>query len=439
MRLVFRTAAQQSVPDDAILLDRLRGRAATVHSGGNLLEGLRPPGAALDVLNLGEAVYAADRVVPRPGDWSPRELELTVPVSDPDRLRAAAPTVERLLNFLTGDRWAISPADRPTQHFRPETPARQIDAVCLLSGGLDSLAGAIDMLADGLRAELVSHYEPSRLDHSRQQELAQRLTERFGRPYVKHRQRALAPVTAVHPAQARSLSGETENTTRSRSLLFIANGVAVAAAYGGQVPLLMPENGFVGINVPLTRSRLGPLSTRTTHPHVMVLIADALAAMGVTNSVVNPYRLMTKGEALAASAEPDLLAALGPVSLSCAHPEQGRFQYGTTGNCGHCWPCLIRRAAMHAVGLDDGDQYACDVLTDPDLLDRDGGGAHLRALLMSLARPARPEDVLVNGPVPRDEIAAFADLHRRGRAELAGWLAGGHEQLARRVGVRSTA
>lgn len=439
MRLVFRTTAQQTAPNGAVLLDRLPGRAATVHSGGNLLSGLWPPAVALDVLNLGEAVYAADRVIARPGDWSPREVELTVPVSDPDRLGAAAPAVERMLGFLTGDIWAVTPADRPSQHLVPWTPARQIDAVCLLSGGLDSLAGAIDLLADGRRVELVSHYEPSRLEHARQQALVRRLTEQFGGAQVTHRKRALAPVAATYPAQTRPLGEAPETTTRSRSLLFVATGMAVAAAYGPEVPLVMPENGFVGINVPLTGSRLGPLSTRTTHPHLMVLLADALAAMGVTNAVVNPYRLMTKGEALAASCAPDLLAEFAPVSLSCAHPEQGRFLYGTTGNCGHCWPCLIRRAAMHAVALDDGTQYACDVLTDPGVLAREGAGAHLRALLMSLGRPTRTEDVLRNGPVPTAEIAAFADLHRRGRAELADWLAGGHNKIARRLRARTAA
>jgi len=81
----------------------------------------------------------------------------------------------------------------------------------------------------------------------------------------------------------------------------------VASAVDPACPLYVPENGFIGINVPLSASRSGSASTRTTHPHFMALMRQVLDAVGLPNPVVNPYRLATKGEALAASRDPDLL------------------------------------------------------------------------------------------------------------------------------------
>jgi hypothetical protein len=67
---------------------------------------------------------------------------------------------------------------------------------------------------------------------------------------------------------------------RSRSLLFFALGTAVAAALGEAVPLRVPENGLVSLNVPLTGTRLSSLSTRTTHPYFMERLAACVAALG---------------------------------------------------------------------------------------------------------------------------------------------------------------
>ena len=49
-----------------------------------------------------------------------------------------------------------------------------------------------------------------------------------------------------------------EPTRRSRSILFIALGLAAASARGG-VPLLIGENGFTSLNPPLASERAGSL------------------------------------------------------------------------------------------------------------------------------------------------------------------------------------
>jgi len=199
--------------------------------------------------------------------------------------------------------------------------------------------------------------------------------------------------------------------------------VAVADGLGATVPLYVPENGFIGINVPLVPARAGSLSTRTTHPFFLTQLRAVLDRIGVTHPVENPYRLRTKGEVLCDCDDPALIAELAPLSLSCAHPTAARWRRRAQGNCGYCWPCLIRRASMHAVGQDTPDAYAWDAMTDDELLEPSNDtGSSLRALLASMTEPADRYAVLRNGPIPGGEAASYDDVYRRGRSELRSWL-----------------
>jgi hypothetical protein len=150
-------------------------------------------------------------------------------------------------------------------------------------------------------------------------------------------------------------------------------------------------------------------------------LCEALRGLGLDHPIENPYRLMTKGEMLERSQDPGLLQRLAPRSLSCAHPEAARYVRRRQGNCGYCFPCLIRRAALHRTGMDSAGDYAFDALREDGEMQGDRG-ADLRALLRSLHRPHAPVDVLRNGPLQPDEVVAFADVNRRGREELLSWL-----------------
>lgn len=375
---------------------------------------------ALDLLRLGIAIYGADKVALRSDmdDRWTRSLELRVPVSDVKRWRASAAAFEGALRFLTNDQWSLG--------FRygkgPDGPAEQLlpaDAVCLFSGGLDSLAGAIDLLEDGNRVVLVGHYDSNPL-RPRQVQLFERLRNHYGPERVAHRP-FYARAAGATEQQVRPLPAVRESTTRSRSFLFISAASAVASAHGLD-RIYMPENGYIGLNVPLEMSRLGACSTRTTHPHFMQRLADAFDQAGVAITIENPFRLKTKAEVLRDCRNQDLLASLVPETVSCAHPELGRWTHEGYRNCGYCYPCVMRRVSLFALGADDASSYRIDV-GDPAFLGTGGGKAeHLRALLTSDARPTRPSDVLSAGPLPRGEASAFADLYTRGRLEVSAWL-----------------
>ena len=77
--------------------------------------------------------------------------------------------------------------------------------------------------------------------------------------------------------------------------------------------MYVPENGFIGVNVPLTRACTGSLSTRTTHPHLMGLLAQATATIRVHNPIVNPLPAAHQGGGPDRLPQPGLLRQLVPI------------------------------------------------------------------------------------------------------------------------------
>jgi 7-cyano-7-deazaguanine synthase in queuosine biosynthesis len=439
-------------PADVRLLDWAPAQtSATIQtgdSGPNFFASWRPPRPAADLFLLGAAVYCADKTTQRRGtldSWT-REIMLRLPVEDVAAWRSAG--FEAALRFLTGDRWEIDPykSDRHPLAGMAGVPTADrpvgldVDGVCLFSGGLDSLCGVIDLLeADPKRRLcLLSHHEGGQASTA-QQLLLGELEANYGAERITSRRLYLRPAPANN-RQARVLPRPRENTTRSRSLLFLSTALALAAAEGPETPVYVPENGFIGLNVPLTRSRVGSASTRTTHPHFMNQLAATTTAIGVRNPVFNPYRLRTKGEILAESRNAELLRRLAPLSVSCSHPETARYAGRKQGNCGYCFPCLIRRASLAHVGWDD-DEYAYDVFDEQDLTillnRRSRRGADLRAVIAGAFADRPDRDVLRNGPLPQGERAAFTGVWRRGLAELRVWLtSGAHGALTELVEPR---
>lgn len=321
---------------------------ALYHPGASSLAGLGAnlPGAALkqlpsapsntawDFLNIALAVFAADRFVPRrdaEDAWT-RVIHLDVALHHPEPWMQQVPRLAAALRFLTGDIWTVrlrpggkaAPAKQGSFHDR--------DCVCLFSGGMDSLLGAISLLNEGRQPLLVSQGSPKEI--SPQKYLAQqigmdahrfegRVSERWRTPY--------------------------EPSTRARSILFFAYGVVCASALRvGEV--IVPENALIAINPPFTRRRTGSLSTRTTHPHFLSELSAILSGAGLDIAIRNPFAAKTKGEMLAEAHFPNLQSLVSN-SYSCGKGKRINAQ------CGRCVPCLIRRASFASAGVEDLTNY----------------------------------------------------------------------------------
>ncbi len=344
------------------------------HTLGQLPAASEAAGPAVQAFLLASlGVWAADKLLPRrtTRDAWTRQITLHLPLSP--GWAPLAPRLASLLNFLTGDDWTLKAREAPLDlGLRGQWPQLwRPDGVMLFSGGLDSLVGALDFLEAGQRLLLVSHYDFGQLA-SIQQSLAAALREHYGPGRVHH-----LGLRVQFPEAP-------ELTTRSRSLLYLALGLAAAAGPGDALPLIIPENGWISLNPPLTLNRLGSCSTRTTHPCFLEQLTGLWREAGIETPLLNPYPQHTKGEMVRGCHSRELLHRLFSVSLSCSRPVVSRWQGGAAGACGYCYPCLMRRAALHTLGWDRGEDYRHDALADPAILSHRIRGGDLRALLLAV-------------------------------------------------------
>jgi hypothetical protein len=386
---------------------------------------LPPP--AHDFLNMAVAAYTADVRVPRKGafDGWTRDIKLHLAVREPDGWAEGAGTLQRLLSFLTGDHWAVEIRRAPKSYvFQSGAKPREVipldtETVCLFSGGLDSFIGAVDEVERNGQVALVGHHSAGGGATSKSQTLA------LGALRAEYSEE-LTPFLHFWVSPPKGPERASEITTRGRSVMFLGLGVAVASALGAR-RLVVPENGVISLNVPLTDSRMGSFSTRTTHPHLMFLLRELLTRLGIELAIELPYRFRTKGEMLGDCANQRIITPGLKATMSCSHPNASRFTVKNPNiHCGYCVPCIIRRAAVRASGKRDPTDYAFDDLSQPLSAKR---GSDLRALRLALERyrrvPPRLADLLVAGPLPApdEELAQYLGVFRRGIDEVRALLA----------------
>ncbi|PMH41439.1 hypothetical protein BCU68_15905 [Vibrio sp. 10N.286.49.B3] len=313
--------------------------------------------SAIDLITIATAVTAADTFEQREtaaDAWS-REMHLYVPVANEHIWSSLSGRLSSILNFLTGDQWQftffktsmIMPKPKSTDKANAKHKTlKGLNSVCLFSGGLDSAVGAIDILNDksDYKPLLVSH--AYRGDGVKQENIKSLLHSRFGELSY-----------SISPALMDRLKGKTDVSMRGRSFNFLAMAVLgiVALRNANDDPeistIIVPENGYISINPPLTRRRIGSHSTRTTHPYFLSRLEDLLADAGFNVKFVNPYQFKTKGEMLAECKDQAAITKAVPLSVSCSHWHRKHIQ------CGYCVPCLIRRSSVHHAALNKDADY----------------------------------------------------------------------------------
>lgn len=284
-----------------------------------------------DLLIVAMSIFSADKRVPRSyfeDSWT-RSIDINIPVIELEKWQRVKHRLEVMLNFLSGDKWSIN-FRNSTNRFRGGKKSkykiidinRGLDGVSLFSGGLDSFCGALKLLSEKKKICFVGFREYGSLKN-RQLELYNALES-----YYKEINKEIL-LFNVTPWKPLGISQEVEkygaeNTSRSRSLLFLAGALAVSSIIGDETPVFIPENGFIGINVPLTDSRHGSCSTRTTHPYFIRLVNEILEEVGIENKVINFYSFMTKGEIVSEFIDNPVFREYAKKTISCSHPCQSR-------------------------------------------------------------------------------------------------------------------
>jgi hypothetical protein len=333
------------------------------------------PSELADLLDVAMAVYTADRLSPRriadrrAGDrgWQ-RSLEVHIPVRDPIVWTAEAVRLglQRVLAYFTEDQWELvfygklgPRSDLEQQGILFTIRFDAEPAVCLFSGGLDSLAGAADQLQQNATGHLICLAgSTSNWIGSVQADLAAALARRFA-----DRATLVRVPFELGGSDPDTLSEEASQ--RARAFVHLALG-ATGAVLAGSVGLSVYENGVGALNLPYTGEQFGSQMTRAMHPLALADTAKWLSAyLGRPFSIRGTMLGRTKAQACQSIVD----AGLGDWasrSFSC----DGFQRVAGQPQCGMCASCLLRRQALHAAGLsayDSGRGYRFDV-TDPSAI-----------------------------------------------------------------------
>lgn len=332
------------------------------------------PTAFVDLIDIATYVYCADQAIrrgnggslavtdekPEIGQNWRRKLHFRIPVRNPDlwKSKEVLNHLVSTLSFLSEDEYLFEFEHLQKDHslegyidFGSTPFDGLIEEVVPFSGGLDSLAGAVqESVIDKRKVLLVHHRSTEKLTRRHHQLLD--LLEKHG----KDKQPLHLPVRIN---KDKTLGRE--YTQRSRSFLYASLGATIATMIGLN-RIRFYENGVISLNLPPSAQVVGARATRTTHPQVLNGMAKLLTTLaGKPFGVENPFRWKTKTEVI------QLLADAGcgemiKYSTSCTHTWETTKQHT---HCGTCSQCIDRRFAVLAAGQeanDPGEAYGVDLL-----------------------------------------------------------------------------
>lgn len=372
--------------------------------------GICPDVNTWDFVSFSLAVSAADQALDRDlseDGWT-REIALTLAVHDVAVWTRITPELEKMLKYLSGDYWTLEFIEDKTPIPRFKSKIEPMaDCVTLLSGGMDSLVGAIDLVGGGRTPIFVSH------------------TVRGNLPQQKYFASTISQ-SCKHFCWNKAIKlpqkSTGEESTRARSIVFFAFAALAACKLNkdknGRRKIVVAENGFISLNVAMNPSRVGSLSTKTTHPIYMGMLQEIWDKLELNLDIEMPYRFKTKGDMLLECSNQSLLKQLVDASTSC-----GRFGRYKMMHCGRCVPCMVRRAAYDKAHLMDGTEYFYSNLKNA------GRGAHpndVGAMAMRCVESHRQDfDAKILGGftfASRQERPLYLDVYKRGLAEIEALL-----------------
>jgi 7-cyano-7-deazaguanine synthase in queuosine biosynthesis len=383
-----------------------------------------------DLLEIAAYIYTADCATKRNGKWEDdeatepwhRNLHFVIPVRDLAfwQREDVVDLLTRITRFISDDQCffdfsAADPDEREQGYCQfgsdKDWPLYDLDRVVMFSGGLDSLAGAVQRASQKKGLVLVSH-RPVAAQSKRQRELFKALRNTYSVPMIH------VPVWLNKDG-----SKGKEHTQRTRSFLYATLGAIVAHSVKAK-GLSFFENGIVSLNFPVADEALRARASRTTHPLALAYFSDFFRlVLDRQFTVDNPFIFKTKTEIVSLIAKNGGGHLIG-LTCSCSHQ---MFVPKTQLHCGACSQCIDRRIAALGAGAaaqDPETDYRADVFTGAraDGYDRNMGINYVRHGMelcrasheqlavqfnLEISRAIRPF------PNPRAAAEKFIKMHER--------------------------
>ena len=381
-----------------------------------------PSNIGLDILTIGLIVSIVDKRILRSftlDGWT-RDISIEIPVIEYEKWILCVDDLNSTLSFLSGDIWNISFVKRTITDIEKDFVNKkkrikksslgtneEVD-FCMLSGGLDSFIGAIDLLKENKRKTIFVNVHGS--GSSFKQDFIDVRESLCGAFVITNKDEFFKTYNIT-------IRNGSENTTRSRSFMFFAHALALSTCFNNPQRLIIPENGTISLNVPLTSGRYGSSSTRTTHPNYISGLQRMIEKLGMSIKLVNPYQFKTKGEMINDCKEKTLLENNIVKTMSCSHPTSMRWykRIGTPSHCGYCLPCLIRKAAELK-----GFGKIITKYNDVDIIKTNANQSTIKCLKIKLHNSVNEDplvNVLKNGRIV-GKLADYVDLYIRSLSEL---------------------
>jgi 7-cyano-7-deazaguanine synthase in queuosine biosynthesis len=311
-----------------------------------------------DLLILSSAIYGCDLAFKR-GEREniTRNIALRVPVTNFQAFERVHGDLEHILYVLSHDNWTVEFARRGGSPESAATWSKQQGKTLLFSGGLDSLAAAVELLDQigPAHLQLASHVTGNQLTRGTQEKLVEYLNSKY-QPQVNR----IALRTGGHKHKDFPFPSDQdrEETQRTRSFMFLAIGSLAARRSGQSEVVMIAENGQMAIHLPLSAARIGAFSTHTAHPQFVDLASDFFSkVLDYQIQISNPYLYRTKAEVVKG------LVAKHPTAIGISVSCWRGSRVSGSNHCGECVPCLVRRVAVEANGL-KLPEYARDLLAE---------------------------------------------------------------------------
>ncbi len=339
------------------------GYAQFIENADNL------PIRILDLLQIAAYVFCGDRMANRGmrdsvnfESWA-RSFEYHIPVQDldfwnSDKIKRA---LNDALSFMTGDRFYSfyfsktinNPAEggyKQLSLFTDEcqniSEAETTD-IMLFSGGLDSLAGAVQRLNEETDRSLcfVSHKSNRSVTHT-QKALFEAINKQYDNRVKQY---------SFECCNHNGLKSKDE-TQRTRMFLFSAIAFSICYCYNKH-SFYVYENGITSLNMSKQADVINARASRTTHPKTLGLLRKLYRLFDPSFDIIAPYYNRTKAEIVEVFKQyhsENLIAS----SVSCSKSRASQIPH-----CGCCSQCIDRRFALYAAGLSDYDaEYATDFI-----------------------------------------------------------------------------
>ena len=371
------------------------------------------PSRLRDLLEIAAAVYAADVAFQRTERADGVRLRaFLAPVRDLAFWRKEEPRLAESLYALCHDSYVFhfcrrTGPDTPLDPYVQPNAWEGTDCIALLSGGLDSFAGATALLASDRQPLFVVHHPENPAVLAAQDHVIKCLTTRFGSK-VRWVAARCGPVQVSDAEQGESVLGSGKDPESTRAFLYLSLGAAACHATGAR-RLLCPENGLLALDPTLdTNGSSADRSQTGIQPRALVPFSQLMSAIGIPARLENPLLYQTKGQLVRDVLRPYFSPQEIQGSVSC-------WGAGTTSKpCGACIPCIVRAIAMRTSGL-PREPHITDPLGTGAMT---GLGSRARRNLRRLIATIRKLRSLDDEQLPR-AYPALLDLPPDGSIRLA--------------------